>query len=226
MRKLEKMIIPLVAVLFLGACSSGIRIHLEKKEYETDTLKVVAYTPQFSGMTHTEFQDDLNNQYKTDIDGWISETQQQADAGNSEYPYQLYVQQNIKTNRDYFVSMVTEIYQYTGGAHGLTTWIAKNIDDKAGKVITLADLFAENEDYKTVLNRTMQQMVENNKEEYQDLWEQPMITDNQGFYIQDGNLVIYYPPYELSYYARGFVEFSIPLKDIESYLSPNYKFLI
>lgn len=223
---MRKVLLPLALVLLLCACAGGIRVHIEKKQYENENLIVNVQIPQISGMTHTDLQDTLNNQFKTDIDGWISQIQQQADNSDGQKPYELVVTQNIKENKGGFLSMISEIYQYTGGAHGITTWIAKNIDDNAGKVITLSDLFADGEDYKTILNRIMQQMVEDEPDQYQDLWEQPVISDTQGFYIKDGELVIYYPPYELSYYARGFVEFPIPLKDIETYLKQEYKFLI
>lgn len=226
---MSKRIFPLLLaiMLLISACSGGgIRVHIEKKQYESDSLMVNVQIPQLSGMEHTDLQDTLNNQYKADIDGWIAEMQKQADEGDGEHPYELVVTQNVKENKEGFLSFVTEVYQYTGGAHGITTWIAENIDDNAGKEITLADLFTEGEDYKTVLNRIMREMVENDPGQYQDLWEQPVIGDKQGFYIQNNKLVIYYPPYELSYYARGFVEFPIPLEDIETYLKPEYKFLV
>jgi hypothetical protein len=222
---MKKAILPLLLIaLLIGACGGGIRVHIEKKNYETDRLTVSAEIPQISGMKHTDLQDTINNQYKTDIDGWIAQIQTEADENPSSNPYELVVTQSIKTNKDGFLSMVSEVYRYTGGAHGTTAWLAKNIDDNAGKVITLADLFAD-EDYKTVLNRIMQQMVEEHPEQYGDLWEKPIIGEEQGFYIENKRLVIYYPPYELSYYARGFVEFPIALKDIETYLNPEYKFL-
>ena len=65
------------------------------------------------------------------------------------------------------------------------------------------------------------------KVEYADIWEQPVIGEEQNecFYLTDDGLVIYYPPYELSYYARGFVEFVIPYSELYGYLKPEYVLL-
>lgn len=227
MKHVKSLAFLLVSVLLLGACAGGIKIHIEKKEYESQQLKVLAQIPQFSGMNNTELEKSLNDEYQTSISSWITQMQEQSQNRPDDNQYELDIKQNVRYNENHFVSIVSEIYQYTGGAHGITTWQAKNIDDCVeGKVIALGDLFNEGEDYKTVLNRIMAQMVEDQPELYQGLWEQPFIQDNQGFYIENGKLVIFYPPYELSYYARGFVEFSIPLKDIQTYMKQEYKFLI
>ena len=75
-----------------------------------------------------------------------------------------------------------------------------------------------------MLNSRLEKM--SRQAEYSDLWEKPIITDaqNEYFYFNDKGIVIFYPPYELSYYARGFVEFVIPYEDLYGYLKPEYVF--
>lgn len=218
-----------IIVILIALCScagSGeVKIKFDTKEYVTDTMSIKAQIPKFSGMPNKEFENSLNDSYETDIEAWIDEFTAEVDPNIvSEFD----LQNCIRYNKNNFISIVSEIYTFTGGAHGTTSWSAKNIDAAQSKIIELGDLFKEGEDYKTVINRTMLEMAENNKEEYGDLWEQPVLSDkqNKDFYIEDKNLVIYYSPYELSYYARGFVEFPIPLENLESYLKDEYKCLI
>ena len=68
-------------------------------------------------------------------------------------------------------------------------------------------------------------MIEENPDIYSELWEEPHITaDNKNrFYMTDTELVIFFPPYELSYYAKGFVEFKIPLEELYDILDERYK---
>ena len=46
------------------------------------------------------------------------------------------------------------------------------------------------------------------------------------FYIQDDDLVIFFQPYDLSYYARGFVEFRLDLEDLSGYMKEEYRRMI
>ena len=76
----------------------------------------------------------------------------------------------------------------------------------------LADLFAD-DGYVSTLNRMINEEMEKHSEEYKDLWAKPEIKQEHqtDFYIQDDDLVIFFQPYDLSYYARGFVEFRLDL---------------
>lgn len=53
----------------------------------------------------------------------------------------------------------------------------------------------------------------------------PVITeeDQNNYYITDEDLVIFFPPYTLSYYAKGFIEFDIKLTEIEGMINEKYK---
>ncbi|MCX7714246.1 MAG: DUF3298 and DUF4163 domain-containing protein [Clostridia bacterium] len=217
------------AMLFsLPACSSGgkVKISFDTKEYITDSLKMQAQIPEFCGFSDKDFESRLNDEYENTINKWMEdfETESNTEPHPGGVQYQLFITQSVKNNQNYFVSLVTEVYTFTGGAHGATVWIAKNIDGLENKAITLSDLFKEGTNYKEILNKIMLQMMEDDKDKYGDLWEKPSITEKQekDFYISKGKLVIYYHPYELSYYARGFVEFPISLEKLRPYLKQEY----
>lgn len=228
---MKRLFLLIVCTMLLSACSLKQipEIDIDSKEYETDISSVYAETVQFAGFENDEFERQINESITRDISGalvsfdtMVSESTDNIRMGNR---CVLEIKQFVKNNNNDFISVIEEHYVYTGGAHGSTAWYPRNIDLSAGKTILLSDLFSD-DSYKNELNRQIDTILENNKEEYTDLWSHPKIDSEENFYISDGKLVIFYPPYELSYYARGFVEFPIKLSDIEGYLKDEYKRLI
>ena len=100
----------------------------------------------------------------------------------------------------------------------------KNIDTKNGVYLSFKDMFNDNT-YLNRINSYISSLLQTNPEKFDELWKTPTVSENQNFYITSQGIVIFYPPYELSYYSKGFVEIEIPYKEIESYLNPNYSFL-
>ena len=88
----------------------------------------------------------------------------------------------------------------------------------------MADLFEKN-DYIAVLEHLIDAELEKNPDEYGDLWEKPKIKDEnqRNFYISPDGLTLFYEPYDLSYYARGFVEFTLPNEEIKPIVKEEYK---
>ncbi len=216
--------------LLLCSCGSGsAKIKTSCKEYETDISSARIELIHFSGLKDSAFEDLINKTIIQDTDGaavsfdtMASDSTDKIRMGNK---CVLEINQLVKNNSDDFISVIEEHYVYTGGAHGSTLWYPRNIDTLGGKTIKLSDLFKD-DSYKTELNRLIDVILEDKKDEYSDLWEHPSIRSEDNFYIADNKLVIFYQPYELSYYARGFVEFPIKLADIEGYLKDEYKRLI
>ncbi len=225
----------LFCVFLLTVCLCGCsadeaaKITITDKQYETDYSIVNAQLLQLEGLADTEFQDSFNAQLSERLEAGAAEFDKLAreTAGDTSAKYTFDVTQDVKYNKNDFVSFVEERYVYLGGAHGNTMRYPSNIDTPGAKTVTLGDLF-EGEGYKDTLNRLIDEQVAENPEEYKDLWAKPEITPahQSDFYISDGNLVIFFPPYELSYYARGFVEFELPLDELAGYLKEEYRRLV
>lgn len=228
---MKRIFLLFILTIVLCACSpkQAADIKISSREYETDKSAAYAETVQFSGFRNAEFEKMINESIIKDINGalvsfdtMVSESDGNIRMGNR---CMLELKQLVKNNDRDFISVIEEHYVYTGGAHGSTAWYPRNIDTSACKTVLLSDLFKD-DSYKGELNRQIDIILESNKETYSDLWVHPKITSEENFYISDGKLVIFYPPYDLSYYARGFVEFPIKLDDIEGYLKDEYKRLI
>lgn len=201
-------------------------MELTSKDYETDNEIIYLEIPSFHGLGTKELNDEINDDYEeysqellnSFID--ISNNSIENRAGKSK----LEMKNEIKYNKNGLFSLVGEIYRYTQGAYGASDRRILNVDVSNSKIILLEDLFIDDE-YIDLLNSKLEKLSQ--EAMYSDLWEKPVITDKQNecFYFDDKGLVIFYPPYELSYYARGFVEFTIPYSELYGYLKPEYSML-
>lgn len=211
----------------MAGCSIGTGgVDFQLTEYETDNGRVQIYQPRFKNFSDSEFQDKLNKEYDELVKRW-----QEIFLENSEKSAltecELSIQQEVKLKNKEFLSLVGDAYSFTSGIHGTSRRVAKNIDLLNNKELKLVDLFMD-EGYEEALNNKISDILEKNPDKYSDLWENPVLSKNhqEDFYLSDKGLVLFYPPYELSYYARGFVEFCIPYKELSGYLKDEYKSLM
>ena len=219
-----------VVLLFMGGCrEKGVSdISIETIEEETDISRVYAEYAVLGGINPSETDIEFNSEFQTGtetaIEEFLRQVEENKDAIRQGNKGILEIKYNVHNNSSDFISIVEERYNYIGGAHGNTEWIAHNIDTTTGQRVMLSDLFSD-EGYRETLKRCIDEIMEANKDEYKDLWSPPEIDDGSetDFYISDGRLILYYPPYELSYFARGVVEFPIHLSEIQGYMKEEYK---
>ena len=212
---------PLILIMLSGCTVQKSYVQIEKKQFSDDNINIEL--PRFQNFSDNGFEKSLNDNYNRSVGTWIENFEKER-SKDEECSFRL--EQQIMRNKAPVISVVGEAYVYTGGVHGAKSRIAENIDVIKNEDLKLADLFEDNS-YEEALNRQIQSIAEANPDQYHDLWEKPMLSgiNQEFFYLTDKELVVFYPPYELSYYAKGFVEFRIPYKDIVSYLKQEYKAL-
>lgn len=130
----------------------------------------------------------------------------------------------VKKNTDKVISLVLYFYKYSGGAHGYYEYVPYNINMRNGEVINLKDLFKNDADYKNILNGEIKNQVDKLEKEQsaEGIYDFKSINDNQKFYIQNDNIVIYFDLYEIAPYAAGVPEFTINIKKIKNNIKDNY----
>ena len=178
-----------------------------------------------------ELSKNINDEITASIMKFFNDSQQQAKDYYEGLPeienkFVANVDFDIKKNSDDILSIIIKYYKYAGGAHGENENVAYNIDIKNGKFISLKDLFKEEIDYKSIINEEIRSQIEDlikSNEENKGVYEFKSISDNQKFYIQDDNLVIYFDLYEIAPYAAGIPEFMININKIDHILKPEYK---
>ncbi|MDY3928668.1 MAG: DUF3298 domain-containing protein [Clostridia bacterium] len=218
-------IVPVLIFMF-GCASNRVNVKCEEKIYETENEIVSIEIPVISGLKNKEFEEEINCGYNDRINdilnSYLNDSEKTINERNGKS--KLEIKQNVSYNKNGLLSIVGECYKYTDGLNGTSTRIIKNINTQTNSVLLLEDLFSDDE-YVKMLDEKLERQSEDAK--YSDLWEIPKISaeQNEFFYFSDEGLVLFYPPYELSYYARGFVEFTIPYSDLYGYLKPEYSFL-
>ncbi len=129
------------------------------------------------------------------------------------FPYEIHSRYIISEENDLIISLYNDYYEYLGGAHGMTTRTSYTIDKKKESLVTLKDLFVQGYNYADIINKEIKEQINKNPENYFDSGNVfKGISDNQGFYIEDSNLVIYFQLYDIAPYVFGFPQFKIPLR--------------
>jgi hypothetical protein len=183
--------------------------------------------PQLTGLKNNDMQETLNNEFKKTMERCsttVIEAYTENKAANDDYTWSASeaLTFRISKKNKKTLSIVFEGVSYNGGAHGMPYRFAYTIDTAGGKVLTLADIL-KNKNYQNSLQQKINDLRVKNPAMYGDLFSDDMLFGEKGkmiqlpdekqFYIEDGKLVIFYAPYEIAPYSRGFVTFTIPLNE-------------
>lgn len=231
--KKKLFIIPILLTIIISSCSFSknimsdrVKISYQSSDLSNDKFDITVQIPEFKNMENSEFEHQLNEYFFNDIQNKANEFTKTASDFSSDIPDGKKASLNITCHDEYndkdFLSMIITVETYTGGVHGTITDIAANIDLRQNKIIELSDLFNDDCDYKKILTKILCSLAEENTELYGELWENPAVTDSTPFYIKDDCLIIYFQPYELASYGRGFVDFSIPFSSLKTYLKEDF----
>jgi hypothetical protein len=188
--------------------------------------------PQLSGLKDTAFQAALNQAWSKDFyanEADILQNYQtikaEAAEGNA-YAYSQDLNYTVADKGDGRLTLFFNRFFYSGGAHGLESRSTYVLDLAKGKRLALADLFAADADYKTVVLEEINKILAGGGEVYAGVtaefnlenWEE-YAYDGYNFYLTDEALVLYYQPYDIAPYAAGIVEFKLPLENLRPYLN-------
>ncbi len=216
---MKKIFIACFMLFLLSACASdAVKTEIKRKEYEEEGYTALIEIPELDGSS--EFIKKFNDDYISFADNTLMNFKKEAELSqNPKDTLEFY--QIVKVNKSGFLSIIGECEAYTGGVHGVLSRVVKNLDVKNEKELLLEDFFVDGE-YKNRINSYIEALMEEKPTEFAELWKKPEIKEKQEFYISDKGIVIFYPPYELSYYSKGFVEIEIPHDELRGYLKPEY----
>ncbi|WP_163216082.1 DUF3298 and DUF4163 domain-containing protein [Clostridium thermarum] len=191
---------------------------------DTEALLVDIKLPVLSGLANKDIEKNLNSKFETEAMRLKASLEEEAKGAlqdskdnNLEYhKYEVNTSYKVNYNRNGFLSITVVYYRYTGGAHGLSYMKGYNIDLKTGGIYSLSQLFDKDFNYKEIIDEVVLNEMKANRE----LYFEDAITDFKGikkdhpFYIEEGNLVVYFAEYEIAPYAHGMPEFRVPLSKL------------
>ena len=179
---------------------------------KTNFINIDVVIPQIVGLGDENKEKDINNEILNWTNLWIKDTKDTSEDIKPTIPYELMARYVLTNNQD-ILSFYIDYYQFSGGAHGITTRNTYNIDIQSGNKLMLKDLFKEGYDYKTYINNEIRKQISIHPEYYFTGKEGfNGIKENQDFYIRDNKIVIHFPYYEIAPYVTGMPEFEIEMK--------------
>lgn len=214
--------LPILALLLFITSCGGVKVDSIDKSYTTETVTVEAKIPHISGLSSQSLEESINTEYEKTINSLLGEFKKQAEKTGDKSAFSVTTTEHY--NQKGFFSAVTQVEAVVANLRKSNVRITKNIDTKKCTEVSFSHLF-EGDEYIDMINARLLEAVKENGEKYQGLWEKPTLLENQDFYIADNCLVVYYEPYKLSYYERGFVEIPLSLADMSGYLKEEYRYL-
>ena len=187
---------------------------------ETEALSVDMQIPVLNGHIDKSIETKLNSMFKKDalnLKDAVGKDAKEAleESKNYDLEFRKYLAASsykVYYNKNEFLSLRVTHYVYTGGAHGGSYVKGYNIDLKTGREYSLKEIFNEGYGYKKIIDDIVLDEMKANRETY---FEEAItnfkgIAENHPYYIEDGNLVVYFGEYEIAPYAAGMQEFRIP----------------
>jgi hypothetical protein len=131
------------------------------------------------------------------------------------------------------VSVLFDMYTYTGGAHPNTYFKTFTFDLENESLYTLEGLFQEGVDARETLapiaRVQLQQtladfpdFIDTGTEPHPDTTTYPGLDNYANWVLTEDALVLYFPPYQVAPYVAGPQTVSIPLVDLQNVLNPAF----
>lgn len=211
------LVIAAVIVISFGAEASNVIVSRENIVYEDKFVSVNLSIPvihNFGDWMQVEYLNALLRQQHL---GFAHETAALArevyELSSEEnalhfWPFEVRTSFQVTYNQNGILSLVTQSYDYTGGAHGFTQQEGFNRDLKSGSKFTLAAL--NNPDYRQIILDEINRQIDQEPNVY---FDDCIPVDNFNedyFYLTEEGVVVFYQLYEIACYASGIQEFLIP----------------
>nr|HRD20988.1 DUF4163 domain-containing protein [Fervidobacterium sp.] len=125
------MFVAIIAVVFTMRTQN---FELVKSSTKDSTIKIELSMPKFNYLKDKTFQDELNSKIEANVKNFVQQVRdiatQDAAGGVQRMPYEANVTTEVRYQTNEFVSLIVYYYQFTGGAHGITTFDTYNVNLK------------------------------------------------------------------------------------------------
>lgn len=137
--------------------------------------------------------------------------------------YVVNVNNTVEYNEGGILSIVMQLYSYTGGAHGVTTVLPLNFDLDTGNAGVLEDFLGDSSNYNDIIINFIRKEVEKKPGIYfeDSVAKYDHVPYNQKFFLTPEGVTIVFDEYQIAPYAAGTVEFKIPYSEFPSGLLDN-----
>lgn len=209
-----------------------LRIHISEnqKSYYTEGSEEAYMDLTYCDVT---VEGDGYDNLKRNIEQWSLERSEELRGMYSEYEeidgVTSTLSQSLKTTRadTSLVCLLEEVYEYSGGAHGMDYRKGVTFDTQSGRQLSLRDIST---DYDTFAAEAVKRIVYELKEEYEEalftdyeetvrtMWQEETVS----WYLDAAGIVIVFEQYSVGPYAMGMAEVCLPYAELEPYIKTAY----
>lgn len=192
--------------------AAKVKIETVKLHNTGDNSYIDCMYPEIRSFDDKEFEEYINNQIAINIMEYRDEIAYMIDDDTLDVTLYKYTADYDKyTWGDYLTLVVNQDYQ-TGGIRSNTWKDIYNIDASTERLIYLKDLFEPTVDYETAIVEEV--MKQSDDIGYKILGGDGLkkLPTRQQFYIQGGELIIYFDPSEIAANEYGELSFKMPFK--------------
>lgn len=208
-------------ILFLSACTNRAEIRLQSISQTIEIAKNYTFTEKRTLFSADDKQLNEKCTWLNDTTGILIETLKkqighEAAEVDSMFPpqtdrpafqFQLYITDSVFMATPEFISFRLTAYQYTGGAHGITTFYAFNFDVKQNRFLTISEILPPTN------ARQIDSLLQTSfKNPYDCFNEKPTLANVTVVNIGKTSVCFTYAHYILGPYACGSAEIDIPLQ--------------
>lgn len=134
------------------------------------------------------------------------------------FPFNAYELMQVYTetyNKSPLISLYSDVYEYTGGAHGITVRRGQTWDLERGCMLRMANLFRPGYNFRRILLTEILRQADINQRAnavYFDDYRQLIVRhfDPANFYLTPRGVAVFYPLYSIAPYAAGIQVFVVP----------------
>ncbi|MBK7141994.1 MAG: DUF3298 domain-containing protein [bacterium] len=199
---------------------------LEEPAAISDSTAAYRYSARFP-RTGEPIVDTLIEQFvKTQIDSFVALAPDSLT--DQTWPSELDINYSSSVYPPSIVCFKFDSYQFTGGAHGMTTVTTLNFNLATRNLLLLTDLFERRAKVaeslsvysRAELRQTLGEML---VDEMLEVGTEPDLANFSRFMLAPRDLVIFFEPYAVAPYAAGEQVVSIPLARLEKLLKPEFR---
>ena len=136
------------------------------------------------------------------------------------FSYELVYNYNVTYNKKPIISLYSDQYIYSGGAHGSTIRTSQTWNLNTGMQITLSSLFNNNCSYVILILKEILHQIETQIENGTGFYFEDyakLVVENfnfDQFYLDNNNIAIYYQQYDIAPYSSGIPVFLIYMENL------------
>lgn len=196
--------------------ANGLRV--AERTHRPNRATLVFY-PEFLGLADPKAQEALNRSLRAAFLGGELGPPREGEAeptATTDFGF------TVRQTKGLVTIYETGFWYGWGAAHGMSLRLYYHVDAKSGALYTLADLFKQDSNFTGRLREIIRSQIITSQDKSVD--QDPEVRPAHAFYISEDALIIYYRPYEISSYARGFVEYAIPWSEISDLIDTDGPF--